>query len=309
MPPIYSNGRKPFALVLLQFYDVPVPNIPLSRFRDYVTSSGKGGLYDWVRDVSNNNVNLDGSEVFGWFTSKYSWIKDGDDPYHDGRTIYHAREAWIAEARRLCEKNGIDLSGFAGVIVLSNANVDGGASGVDMAMDMGGYWGQADWKQCSKCMAIAFSANASKGSCHDGQPHLFNDNVTRKYQLAINNPSFDGQTNWRWCNKCQYIYWAGLDENIVNNWGSCFAGGSHNAAGSANYRLSLKKFSPTSTDKWKHCIKCHGLSHEPMVARSHCAGGGIHDHLNSPEYFLSQYYSGKFVMHRENQIAKLTPSG
>jgi len=39
------------------------------------------------------------------------------------------------------------------------------------------------------------------------------------------------QENWRWCNKCQGLFFAG------NSRGVCPAGGNHNSDGSGNYGL------------------------------------------------------------------------
>ena len=39
------------------------------------------------------------------------------------------------------------------------------------------------------------------------------------------------QENWRWCNKCQGLFFAG------NSRGVCPAGGTHNSGGSGNYGL------------------------------------------------------------------------
>lgn len=272
-PPYYLKGPKPFALVLLRFNDVPTPSVPISRFRDFLTSSGEGGLYDYIRDVSNNNITLDNSEVFGWFDMKYSYVNDGWNPFHDPdlTKANRWRNAWIYEAHRLCKENGIDLGKYAGVIACTNANADGGQGDLNsFAMGIGGFWGQNNWWQCTKCQAIAFAGNPTKGKCWDGSPHDIGV-AGMKYALSIDEPTFPGQENWRWCNKCESVFWAGPG-NVVNNWGSCFAGGTHDATGSANYRMASQVWSGVPITGWKHCWKCHQLAWAKEEANSHCAG-------------------------------------
>lgn len=289
MPPYYHKGPKPFALVLLQFNDVPIPHdIPLSRFRDFLTSSGKGGLYDYLRDISHGNITLDHSEVFGWFTMKYSFVKDSRDPFHNGLPPNGpaTRTAYIQEAKRLCAENGIDLSRYAGIIACMNANADGGNDGGNgMAMDFGGYWGQSPWKQCNKCQTIAWDGNRTKGKCHDGQPHQLGFGM--KYSLSINDPTFPGQGNWRWCKKCESLFWGGPG-SAAQSWGNCFSGGVHDPSGSADYRLATSVWSSVPVTGWKHCTKCHQLAWPPE--NGPCAGTGKHDHAGSSEYTIIQYF-------------------
>jgi len=41
------------------------------------------------------------------------------------------------------------------------------------------------------------------------------------------------QSNWRWCDQCQGLFFAG------NNFGVCTVQGTHNDAGSDDYQLQL----------------------------------------------------------------------
>ena len=75
---------------------------------------------------------------------KYSFVHDGADPFHDGKT--QGRFAWIDEAFRLTGNNGVDLSRFHSVIAVVNANVDDSNAGRNTAMDLGGAWGQTNWR-------------------------------------------------------------------------------------------------------------------------------------------------------------------
>jgi len=44
------------------------------------------------------------------------------------------------------------------------------------------------------------------------------------------------QSNWRWCNKCQLVAFAGNASP-----GPCPAGGNHNHTGSGNYTLNFAR--------------------------------------------------------------------
>jgi hypothetical protein len=62
------------------------------------------------------------------------------------------------------------------------------------------------------------------------------------------------QDNWRWCHKCQGLYFAG---NLSQ--GACPAGDTHENRGSGDYNLVQKPTSATGQDNWRFCRKCQGL--------------------------------------------------
>jgi hypothetical protein len=73
------------------------------------------------------------------------------------------------------------------------------------------------------------------------------DGYTRKAP-----PVLAGQSNWRWCRKCQGLFFFGNPTN-----GVCPTGGSHDVVGSGNYVLSLNE--GNGQPNWKWCFKCEGL--------------------------------------------------
>lgn len=104
------KGPAPLAIVLCRFNDVPVLDIPRARFFDFISQYGRGGLFDFWRDVSYGAIDLTGSEVFGWYTMKYSFVQDGADPFKNGT---QGRFAWIAEAIRLAKSARVwDMAGI-----------------------------------------------------------------------------------------------------------------------------------------------------------------------------------------------------
>ena len=92
-----------------------------------------------------------------------------------------------------------------------------------------------------------------------------------------------GQSNWRWCNKCQGLFFAG------NNLGVCSAGGTHNDSGSGNYLLSG---SGSGQSNWQWCNKCQGLFFGGNNLGA-CPAGGTHDPSGSGGYALPDSGSGQ----------------
>jgi len=93
------------------------------------------------------------------------------------------------------------------------------------------------------------------------------------------------QDNWRWCNKCQGLAFAGNSSP-----GTCPAGQSHDHSGSGNYRLvqNTPVLLPSSQDNWRWCNKCQGLSFGGSSSSGTCPAGGTHDHAGSGNHDLIQ---------------------
>ena len=83
------------------------------------------------------------------------------------------------------------------------------------------------------------------------------------------------QPDWRWCNRCQGLYYGG---NVAGS--KCPTGGTHTPpgqSGSANYILPHgTPINATSQDNWRWCNKCQGLYYGGNVAGSKCPTGGTH---------------------------------
>jgi hypothetical protein len=89
------------------------------------------------------------------------------------------------------------------------------------------------------------------------------------------------QDNWRWCNKCQGLFWAGNPTS-----GACPTGGGHNHQGSFNYNLDDGAGGPLQ-DNWRWCNKCQGLFWAGNPTSGACPTGGGHNHQGSGDYSLS----------------------
>lgn len=91
---------------------------------------------------------------------------------------------------------------------------------------------QRGWLWCNKCQALCYNSPQSPGPCPAGGTH--NHSGSGEYTLVTHpeaaTPTPGTQVNWRWCNKCQALAFAG-----GATLGACPAGGTHAHTGSGNY--------------------------------------------------------------------------
>jgi hypothetical protein len=92
--------------------------------------------------------------------------------------------------------------------------------------------GQHEWKWCYNCGILFFGGStAIRGVCpgrfgpHDGTQ-------SGEYTLFHNDPDAFGQADWRWCHKCDGLFFAG-----TANQGTCPSGGQHDGTQSGEYKL------------------------------------------------------------------------
>lgn len=90
------------------------------------------------------------------------------------------------------------------------------------------------------------------------------------------------QVGWRWCSKCQGLFFQ------PNGGGLCPAGGGHD--GSSSSRYALRYYSaPISSDmvqpEWRWCSRCQGLAWGGS-GPGFCPGSGRHIHSESFNYHL-----------------------
>jgi Dual-action HEIGH metallo-peptidase len=87
------------------------------------------------------------------------------------------------------------------------------------------------------------------------------------------------QNQWRWCPKCQGLFYGGAGS-------ACPAGGAHDGAQSGNYVLLHSVGSgPDHQDNWRFCSKCRGLFTAAFAAAA-CPAGGTHNGTTSGNYSL-----------------------
>src|SRR5437667_10814127 len=71
-----STGRSaiatPWVVLKCKFSDVSAEPQNTAFFQDLFTKSGAMGMFHYWRDMSGGAINLEGSEVHGWFTMSLS---------------------------------------------------------------------------------------------------------------------------------------------------------------------------------------------------------------------------------------------
>jgi hypothetical protein len=102
--------------------------------------------------------------------------------------------------------------------------------------------------------------------------------------FEINPRSISIQVGWRWCHKCQGLYF-GEDRPLG---GSCPAGGQHERGVSGNYTLGHNQPNSPGQPDWRWCHKCDGLffsGGQELVGT--CPSGGQHEKGVSGNYTLA----------------------
>jgi hypothetical protein len=95
----------------------------------------------------------------------------------------------------------------------------------------------------------------------------------------------NAQDNWRWCQKCQGLYFNGSGSS-----GHCPAGGPHDATSSGDYVLFVNHVVGPGQSGWRWCNKCQGLYFNGSGSSGHCPAGGVpssnlpHDATGSGDY-------------------------
>jgi hypothetical protein len=88
------------------------------------------------------------------------------------------------------------------------------------------YVAQYDWRFCTKCYTLFYDGYASKGVCAGGGGHAAQGFMFRLWDTRTPISESARETNWRWCQKCYVLFYAGFPPNFA-----CPAGGGHAAQG------------------------------------------------------------------------------
>jgi len=143
---------------------------------------------------------------------------------------------------------------------------------------------QDDWRHCHRCTALFWAGQReTAGICPaDGQPH--DKTVSGNYTLMHDVTADPGQHDWRFCTKCNVLYFSGGAETS----GVCPAGGQHgNRSASGDYSLAYDSPSAPGQAEWRWCGKCAALFHAGASATAGtCPGGGAHEKTFSSDYTL-----------------------
>jgi len=182
---------------------------------------------------------------------------------------------------------------------------DNGGSG-EYHMCLGGLHGQKEWRWCCKCQVLFYGPEKGKSHCPANGGRHHDDSGSGSYQVGhvekkhVESPkpfvvvaqapvvsvaghrcgSNRSQDRWRWCRKCQCMWYNGAGKPV------CAAGGHHDEGGSGKYHLGLQAHGPCRTqDKWKWCHKCSCIMYTGL-GKGHCPAGGHHDNAGSGDYHM-----------------------
>jgi hypothetical protein len=92
--------------------------------------------------------------------------------------------------------------------------------------------GQRDWRWCWRCEGLWFNGNPGYGRCPAGGGHALSGSGDYRLEMSISNDGPGGQREWRWCWRCEGLWFNGNPY-----YGTCPAGGGHSYSGSGEYML------------------------------------------------------------------------
>ncbi|QDQ09412.1 hypothetical protein [Streptomyces spectabilis] len=148
---------------------------------------------------------------------------------------------------------------------------------------------QSDWRWCDKCQGLYFGGGRATSRCPAGDTHrAAAESRSGDYSLPMDAPAAaDRQSGWRWCDRCQGMFFG---PGVVNS--HCPAGGAHadpGQSGSSDYSpYHNAAQDPGRQSDWRWCDKCQGLFFGPGAPNSRCPAGDTH---RLPELSRSGDYS------------------
>ena len=92
--------------------------------------------------------------------------------------------------------------------------------------------GQVNWRWCRKCEGLFFFGSVNFGRCPAGAVHDPFGSADYVLEQNAQFVSFSKQAGWRWCRKCQGLFFG---QNLTN--GRCPSGGAHDPTQSGDYNL------------------------------------------------------------------------
>ncbi len=120
-----SRIWSPWAILLVRFRNDTQPSPPLTKYLHLFTSAGSGTLnmVDFFSDMSHGQIDISGTQVFGWFTlpANRSDYVGNVYPQPAGKLN---RNGLLDLAKATATSTGINLNDFAGVVVCGLDSVD-----------------------------------------------------------------------------------------------------------------------------------------------------------------------------------------
>ncbi len=125
---------------------------------------------------------------------------------------------------------------------------------------------QTGWRFCQKCHGLFFAGNPDQGTCPGGGTH--DGSASGKYVMQFGDSALNAQPQggWRWCRKCQGLFFVGDDEVLSPlMFGDdpfrrmCPAGNHHDGLQSGHYVMEFGEDGTGVQGGWRFCKKCFGL--------------------------------------------------
>lgn len=112
----------PWAVLLVKFNDNDSEPYRRDFYERLFTTAGSGrgnNMVDYFRDMSHGNLDLSGSQVFGWYT-----LNKSHSEYTGSGPNWQGRQQLVDWARQAATDEGADLTPFYGVVVCCNVPTD-----------------------------------------------------------------------------------------------------------------------------------------------------------------------------------------
>jgi predicted phosphodiesterase len=150
-------------------------------------------------------------------------------------------------------------------------------------------WGKKD-VESAKSQMLVCPGNSSITSIYKSSfpsvalVHIIKNEFSSKGEIfsveLVRIASLKFQDKWRWCQKCQGLFFS---PNVRQS--KCPAGGEHDGSRGGHYLLACNDPNAAGQDKWRWCQKCQGLFFAPNVGeKSKCPAGEEHDRSGSGNY-------------------------
>ena len=120
-----GRTSSPWAILLVHFRDEPGPYPGLTIYQDLFTSAGSGNLnmVDFFYEMTHGELDLSGSQVFGWYTLPADRADYVGNVYPQPAGRLN-RNGYRDLAKATATAAGVNLSNFAGVVVCGLGAVD-----------------------------------------------------------------------------------------------------------------------------------------------------------------------------------------
>jgi hypothetical protein len=211
--------------------------------------------------------------------------------------------------RRALLRNGL-LAGAAtavtGIASQSFTGVAQAASNRTVTRPLPPLTAQTWWWWCTRCDGLFFGAGSNEGICWGVWPNLgpHESAGDTPFRIPYGNPSYPGlQVGWRWCVRCQLLFWGPEQASSACPAVSFQVGGTphgqtkvgpapHVITNNTVYDLWMGVPNRFWQDNWRWCNNCQGLFWGPKQAESACAAnpGQRHSWGTTGEYGYSLYY-------------------